>query len=564
MNEIVKNLTTQVKNILEKLTLVQKIIIGSVIALGLVAMVLVFSLSTGKSTVLLFQEPLGQEDARTVMSVLDASGINYKYANGFITLDPNDRMQAELELVKEGKFPEAVNGWEIFDTQRIAITDAELDINKRRALTQNITQHLEQIDFVQKATVQLTFPEKQYLTDVDAPVTASVVIQPRAFMSEALENRKTIRGLQQLIAMGVDRLQPEFVTISDTSGKVLTDLTDEDADLKIRLAQEELKIVEKERKRIEAQIRQTLGTIYKDRVETTIALDIIWDDVFITNDLIVPIVIREDNPLTPYDDSEVVERVGISSMNISEEWKGQQLIPQGAAGAEENIPAGYQEKTDRWQTYTKNNNTDNYDVSRRFEAIKKGAYKIGRVSAAIALDGRWEKIYDDKGQPMVTNNKYERKYIPVDNAEVASVASLVQAAIGYDVTRGDQVTVTHLSFDHYAIFAEEDEKLMRQQFMRRMLLISLLSLVSLFVLALIIRAIQKEMLRRRRLREEEQERKQMELRRQALLETPDETVTEGSVEDIARRKLLDDVTRISHERPEDVAMLLRTWMSDDK
>ncbi len=564
MNEIVKNLITQVKNIVEKLSLVQKIIIGSVLALGLIGIILVFTLSTGKSSVLLFQEPLNQNDAKTVMSVLDASGINYKYANGFISLEPDDRMQAELELVKEGKFPETVNGWEIFDTQRIAITDAELDINKRRALTQNITQHLEQIDFIQKATVQLTFPEKQYLTDVDAPVTASVVIQPKAFMSESLENRKTIRGLQQLIAMGVDKLQPEFVTISDTAGKVLTDLTDEDADLKIRLAQEELKIVEKERKRIEAQIAQTLGNIYRDRVETTISLDIIWDDVYVTNNLIVPIVIKEDNPLTPYDDSEVVERVGISSMNISEEWKGQQFIPQGAAGAEENIPAGYQEKTDRWQTYTKNNNTDNYDVSRRFEAIKKGAYKIGRVSAAIALDGRWEKVYDEKGQPMVTNNRYERKYIPVDNMEIASVSSLVQAAIGYDAARGDLVNVTHISFDHYDLFQAEDEKLMRQEFMKRMLLISLLSLLSLFVLALIIRAIQKEMLRRRRLREEEQERKQMELRRQALLETPDETVTEGSVEDIARRKLLDDVTRISHERPEDVAMLLRTWMSDEK
>ncbi len=564
MNEIVKNLITQVKNILEKLSLVQKIIIGAVIALGLVGMILVFSLSTGKNTVLLFQQQLGQSDAKTVMDVLDTAGIKYSYANGFISLEPDDRMQAELELVKEGKFPEAVNGWEIFDTKRIAITDAELDINKRRALTQNITQHLEQIDFIQKATVQLTFPEKQYLTDVDAPVTASVVIQPKPFMSDSLSNRKTIRGLQQLIAMGVDKLQAEFVTISDTSGVVLTDLTDEDADLKIRMAQEELKIVEKERKRIEAQIAQTLGTIYRDRVETTIALDIIWDDVYVTNNLIVPIVIKEDNPLTPYDDSEVVERVGISSMNISEEWKGQQFVPQGAAGAEENIPAGYQEKTDRWQTYTKNNNTDNYDVSRRFEAIKKGAYKIGRVSAAIALDGRWEKIYNEKGEAVITNNRYERRYIPVDNAEVANVASLVQAAIGYDAARGDLVTVTHISFDHFDLFAAEDDKLMRQKFMQRVLIISLLSLLSLFVLALIIRAIQKEMLRRRRLREEEQERKQMELRRQALLETPDETVTEGSVEDIARRKLLDDVTRMSHERPEDVAMLLRTWMSDEK
>ena len=564
MNEIFKNLTVQVKNIITKLTLVQKIIVGAVIVIGIAAIIFVFVFSTKKSGVLLFQKPLSQEEARNVMAVLDASAISYDYSNGFITLDPTDRVQAELDLVKENKMPSVVDGWEIFDIQRIAITDAELDINKRRALTKAITYHLEQLDFIQEATVQLTFPKKEYLTDVDAPVTASVVIVAKPFMDETLKNRKTIRGLQQLIAMGVDKLKPEFVTISDSYGVVLTDITDEDADLKIRLAQEELKIVERERKRIEAQISQTLGKIYKDRVETTIALAIEWDDIYITNELIVPIVIKEDNPLTPYDDSQVVEKVGISSMNIAEEWKGQQLVPQGAAGAEENIPAGYKDKTDRFQTYTKDSKTDNYDVSRRFESIKKGAYKIARVSAAIALDGRWEKVYNDKGEAVITNNSYERKYIPVDNTELANVSSLVQAAVGYDAKRGDIVTVTHLSFDHWDQFRTEDESLMRQKFIKRVLLLSLLSLLSFFVLALVIRVIQKEFARRRRLREEEQERKQMELRRQALLETPDDAITEGSIEDVAKKKLLEEVSRISHERPEDVALLLRTWMADDK
>ena len=564
MNEIFKNLTVQVKNIITKLTLVQKIIVGAVIVIGIAAIIFVFVFSTKKSGVLLFQKPLSQAEARNVMSVLDASAISYDYSNGFITLDPTDRVQAELDLVKENKMPSVVDGWEIFDIQRIAITDAELDINKRRALTKAITYHLEQLDFIQEATVQLTFPKKEYLTDVDAPVTASVVIVAKPFMDETLKNRKTIRGLQQLIAMGVDKLKPEFVTISDSYGVVLTDITDEDADLKIRLAQEELKIVERERKRIEAQISQTLGKIYKDRVETTIALAIEWDDIYITNELIVPIVIKEDNPLTPYDDSQVVEKVGISSMNIAEEWKGQQLVPQGAAGAEENIPAGYKDKTDRFQTYTKDSKTDNYDVSRRFESIKKGAYKIARVSAAIALDGRWEKVYNDKGEAVITNNSYERKYIPVDNTELANVSSLVQAAVGYDAKRGDIVTVTHLSFDHWDQFRTEDESLMRQKFIKRVLLLSLLSLLSFFVLALVIRVIQKEFARRRRLREEEQERKQMELRRQALLETPDDAITEGSIEDVAKKKLLEEVSRISHERPEDVALLLRTWMADDK
>ncbi len=59
--------------------------------------------------------------------------------------------------------------------------------------------------------------------------------------------------------------------------------------------------------------------------------------------------------------------------------------------------------------------------------------------------------------------------------------------------RGDTVTVTHLSFDNRELFQIEDEKLMRQIFMRRVIIISLLSLLSLFVLALVARAVQKEL-----------------------------------------------------------------------
>ena len=66
------------------------------------------------------------------------------------------------------------------------------------------------------------------------------------------------------------------------------------------------------------------------------------------------------------------------------------------------------------------------------------------------------------------------------------------------------------------------------------------------------------------LREEELERKQMEMRRQAMMNANEEPISEMSLEDAARKKLMDEVIRVSHERPDDVAQLLRTWMADDK
>ena len=566
MQDFINKLISQVKNIFSKTTKVQKAIVIGILVVALGAIIATIILSSRRTGTLLFQKALSQEDARNVISVLEASNIKYQYRNGFITLNNmSDKAKAELELVKEGKMPTSLDGWELFDSPRIGITDVELDINKRRSLTKAITQLLTKLEFVQEATVDLAFPKKEYLTDVDAPVTASVVIKAEPFKEEILRDPKTVRGLQRLIAMGVDKLQPEFVTITDSVGLVLTDFTDEAANLKLKVAQEELKIVDRERKKIENKIRQTLGRIYTNRVETTIALELIWDEVTITNNSVMPIVLKEDDPSTPYDDSIITNKVQVSSRTVTEDWKGQQFIPQGAAGAEENVPPGYKDKTDRWQTYTKTDTQDNYELSKRYEAIKKGSYQIGKISAAVALDGRWTRVYDERGNPIITNGtSYVREYHPVSAEEIRNVTSLVQAAIGYNLKRGDQVSVTHLQFDHWDRFDAEDARIMRNNFIKKTLVISMISLLALFILVLIVRAIQKELARRRRLREEELERKQMEMRRQAMMNVNEEPITEMNLEDAARKKLMEEVIRVSHERPEDVAQLLRTWMADDK
>lgn len=566
MQDFINKLISQVKNIFSKTTKVQKAIVIGILVVALGAIIATIILSSRRTGTLLFQKALSQEDARNVISVLEASNIKYQYRNGFITLNNmSDKAKAELELVKEGKMPTSLDGWELFDSPRIGITDVELDINKRRSLTKAITQLLTKLEFVQEATVDLAFPKKEYLTDVDAPVTASVVIKAEPFKEEILRDPKTVRGLQRLIAMGVDKLQPEFVTITDSVGLVLTDFTDEAANLKLKVAQEELKIVDRERKKIENKIRQTLGRIYTNRVETTIALELIWDEVTITNNSVMPIVLKEDDPSTPYDDSIITNKVQVSSRTVTEDWKGQQFIPQGAAGAEENVPPGYKDKTDRWQNYTKTDTQDNYELSKRYEAIKKGSYQIGKISAAVALDGRWTRVYDERGNPIITNGtSYVREYHPVSAEEIRNVTSLVQAAIGYNLKRGDQVSVTHLQFDHWDRFDAEDARIMRNNFIKKTLVIAMISLLALFILVLIVRAIQKELARRRRLREEELERKQMEMRRQAMMNVNEEPITEMNLEDAARKKLMEEVIRVSHERPEDVAQLLRTWMADDK
>ena len=198
--------------------------------------------------------------------------------------------------------------------------------------------------------------------------------------------------------MGVDKLQPEFVTITDSVGLVLTDFTDEAANLKLKVAQEELKIVEQREKKIENKIRQTLGRIYTNRVETTIALELIWDEVTITNNSVMPIVLKEDDPSTPYDDSIITNKVQVSSRTVTEDWKGQQFIPQGAGRAQKRMyRRDIKIKLTDGKLIQRRTLRDNYELSKRYEAIKKGGDQIGRNIGrrCKGYNGRWTRVHDE-------------------------------------------------------------------------------------------------------------------------------------------------------------------------
>lgn len=547
----------------------QKIIAGVVLVGAIVAIFFIFSFSSSKPGVLLFQKPLADAQARKVIDVLDGMGVEYEYSReGLFRIGAEDKASIDLELTKEDAYPErhSVDGWEIFDTKDITTTEVEHNTKKRRALTRAISMHLEELDFIEEASIQLTFPKKEFLTDVDAPVTASVILKPAAHKEYLLKKGSDeVKGLQRLIARGVDKLEPQNITIFDQDNKELTDFEGVIEDKKLEAIRQKIKIVAAEKAKIENEVRRVLATIFsKERIDLNTTVEFDWQEMSEERQLIIPTILKEDNPDTPYDDSEYTTNVKVSGQEQRETFKGHRLYPQGPAGSAENVPPGVVEHHNRYDIYERNQNTENYDMSRAEQNIKHGNYKIKRITCAVAIDGRWVIEKDKNGNPIVTNGaSYVREYIPVEANEVKQVEELVKGAIGYKSARKDIVTVRHIPFDHWKEFEKEDEELRRKRALRQTLMISLVSLLTLFIIALVIRAIQKELARRRRLYEEEQERRQSELRQQAMMQAQEEPVSEMSLEEAARRKLLEEVVNVAKERPDDVAAILRTWMADD-
>lgn len=96
-------------------------------------------------------------------------------------------------------------------------------------------------------------------------------------------------------------------------------------------------------------------------------------------------------------------------------------------------------------------------------------------------------------------------------------------------------------------------------------MISLAILTFLILVILIYRAIKKEIARRRRLREEELA-AQQQMMREAALRVMEEggADVELSLDEKLRKELLENAINLAKEKPEDVAQLLRTWLSEEE
>ena len=92
----------------------------------------------------------------------------------------------------------------------------------------------------------------------------------------------------------------------------------------------------------------------------------------------------------------------------------------------------------------------------------------------------------------------------------------------------------------------------------------LVSIAIVLVGFILFRIISKELERRKRLREEEALRKQQEERERALWNATDESMqVTMSVEESRRAELQENAINMAKEHPEDVAMLIRTWLMEE-
>jgi flagellar M-ring protein FliF len=569
MNEWLKKLVEQIKNLWGKWSATQKIILFSIVGVTVLAIILIVLFSASPSMIPLIGTPIQDEtNLSRIVTVLDEEGVSYKITpeNMIYVSDDKTAKRMRAILIREDLVPARTDPWAIFDVERWTLTDFERDVNLQRAITRNLEQHILALDDIDAVSVTLVVPEDELFSEDQEPVTASVILTPKPG-SDVLENRKKIEGIVRIIKFAVAGLKDENIVITDQNGLQLNDFEGlEDVD-RIDIARREIKTKKDLEQQYKNEILDSLRSIFgPERVEI-IKLDIALDmsRQTIETEEHFPITMKPDNPRTPFDETEVVPSITLSKETREEHFQGTGFNPEGPPGQEGQTPPAYKDLTNLVGKYDQSSQIQNEVVNTKNTRQEKSPWSIERLTVSVALDGLWKRKYDEKGQLLINpDGSIEREYIEVAAEDLAKAEALIRDAVGYSRDRGDSVTVEHIQFDRSSQFITEDAEVRRQRQLRLTLLSIIIGVGALFLIAIFYRLISKEMERRRRLKEEELARQHQAMREAALRRAEEEGVEiELSVEERARLEMQENAINMAREHPEDVAQLIRTWLIEE-
>ena len=571
MNEWLKKMIDKTKEFWKNSSIVKKVILIGIIVAIIGAIVVATNVSSKPTTVKLFNAAVTDETLRSqILDRISQENIEaFVSDDGYISvLDDKTARKMRSILVTDGLTPSNVDIFEGFYNRSWSTTDKEQNIRLKNLITQNLKMHLESLSDISSANVTLVLPENELFASDQKPVSASVILNIKSSSNLANE-RKRLLGIQKLILSAVEGLTAENLTISDMDGNVLNDfegMADMD---RVSVIERQQKL----RRKLEAQLKADVlialqKTKTEDRIrDLNVTIDMDMSEKSNESTIYTPIEMKADNKDTPYDESVYVEGLPISQQTVTKEWQGTGYNPEGPAGVEGQNPPVYSDMSNVIGKSTETGVTQNNAVNTT-HSKETVAPRPGRVTVSVNIDGEWKKLRDPKTHTYMIDEKtgsIAREYIPVSSEELLALTNYVKNAVGYKKDRGDEVTVTNIKIDRSAQFAEEDEEYFKKQQTRRTILLVLISIAVVLVGFILFRIISKEIERRKRLREEELLRQQQAAREQALWNATDESGVQVtmSVEESRRAELQENAINMAKEHPEDVAMLIRTWLMEE-
>jgi flagellar M-ring protein FliF len=361
------------------------------------------------------------EDSAEITRRLEGLGVPFRLLDdGSAILVPTDRaLRLRMTLAEEGLPRGGTVGNEIFDqVSALGTTNFLANVNLRRALEGELARTIASLADVGAARVHLVLPRRELFRRDQVEPSASITL--RMLGSRRLDRRQ-VQAVQHLTAAAVPGLSPERITLVDDQGTLLARGGEADSDGVVPSQMEEFR--EAYEARLEHSIEQLLAhSLGAGRVDAEVSAELDFDRVTLTEETYDP-------------DGQVVR----STQTVEEETEAAERDDDDAVTVGNNLPnlgadAAAAARTSSEST-VRTEETVNYEISRTLRNHVQMGGRVRRLSVAVLVDGR--RVPGEGGE--LTSQ-------PLDDEELAEIASLVRSAIGFDQERGDSVEVRSMAF----------------------------------------------------------------------------------------------------------------------
>lgn len=501
------------------------------------------------------------DDGAKIVQQLETQNIPYELrANGTQILVPSDQVdRLRLKLAEAGLPSQgSVVGYEIFDkTDTLGTSNFVLNLNQARALEGELARTIAGFETVDTARVHLVLPRRELFSRETVEPTASVAVKLRGASGLS---KAEIASIRHLVATAVPGLKAQRVTIVDSRGQLLARGIDDPADTSaLNENAEEFRITYERamRENIERLVEQSVGL---GKVKAEVHAEIDFNRTVKNIEKYDPEgqVARSVQSVSENEQSKETSG-GTSTVSVSSNLPQQQSAAQGAGGANGSTA-----------NKTRTEETTNFEINKEVTNSIKEAGTVRRLTVAVLVDG-------------VTTTDAEGKetYTPRNDEELKKIEKLVQSAVGFDASRGDEISVVNIGFAPAPkdVF-EDDAFAWIKQDLGSIIQTIVLGGVAILAILLVIRPLVARAIESAELANKESEMEQAALAapsiaarlsdqskvRNELLEEEEEEeemINVDRVKGKLRSSTYSRINAIVDQHPEEASQILREWIASN-
>jgi flagellar M-ring protein FliF len=382
---------------------------------------------------------LGASDASQVTQALQTAGIQYKLndASGAIMVPAEKVHEARLQLASQGLPASSNNGIDLVSKESgIGVSQFMETARYQYALENELARTIGALRSVEAARVHLAMPQQSAFVRDRRATTASVLVQLR--QGARLESGQ-VQAIIHLVASSIPELDAHAVTVVDQQGHLLSSPESPDgaaSNVQLEAAQ---RVEESYVQRIEQLLLPLVG-VGKVRAQVTVDLDPSQTEQ--TREQYAPntAVVRSEQTSEETHSNSGTQNGGVPGSLTNQPPAGGTIAPPAAVAATAAKPgaAPVTAATAAVPAVPENvakQATRNFEIDRTLSYSKQPGGRIRRVTVAVLLDNVHKAGADGKESSE-----------PLPAAQIEDITRLVKSAVGFDETRGDNVSVVNAAF----------------------------------------------------------------------------------------------------------------------